>query len=277
MGRGRARTGEQVRRSRDDLVSSLMHRVDFLLAHTAAFDAGTQHFAKAVAVDLRVLLLDSLLSKLRFLDRMPFCDSALAFHEDNVFPHHGLVVVGAGVVIPAFDDGGPDPRLFIPWRDWATQVVMSSAPGVRFTRKRLIQDVANLEGAHEDFDLPADYNALTRGVGLGYQFTARGLESAFKPDGVPVVPLDSEGLLPSPVPSAIRQIAHEVLVSLAQHHPEVFTNPQTRVDLLAHRGAPFGVRAMYMRRTNGAESHEPLDWIFNHAVDPSSLAGSADG
>lgn len=277
MGRGRSRTGVDVRRSGDDLTASLSHRVDFLLAHSVAFDAGSQHFAKAIAADLRVLIIDSLLAKLRLLDSMPFCDSALPYCADNVFPHHGLVVVGNGVVRPAFDDGGPDPRRFIPWREWAAQVVMSSAQGVPFTRKRLVQDVANLEGAHEDFDLPADYNALTRGVGLGYQFTARGLELAFRSDGVPAVPENSEGLLPNPVPSAIRQIAHEVLVSLAQHRPEVFTDRQTRADLLIHHPAPFGIRAMYMRRIAGAESHGPMQWVFNHSVDPSSLFGGAVG
>jgi hypothetical protein len=145
---------------------------------------------------------------------------------------------------------------------------MSSAAGTQFSRQRLVQNVANLEGAHEDFDLPADYNALTRGVGLGYQATTRGIEFDFRPDGVPVEPEQVNGGLPSPVPSAIRQLAHEVLVTLAHSHPSYFAQPQIADSLLQHHPAPLGIRAIHMRRTTGPESNEAISVVYNQPFDP---------
>lgn len=268
LSRGRSKAGDEVRRHQVDLESALSERVDILLSHAMAFDSGSPHFAKAIALDLRILLLDSLLAKLRMLGSMGFYDSAVSFDPENLFPHHGLVLVGNGGILPAFDDGAPAPRSFIRWRHWAEAVVMSSAADAQFSRKRLVQDVANLEGAHEDFDLPADYNALTRGAGLGYQVTARGLEFAFRPDGVPVEPAQGDGGLPSPVPSAIRQLAHEVLVSLAHSNPSCFAQPQIADSLLQHRPAPLGIRSIRMRRTTGPESSESLYVVYNHPLDP---------
>ena len=276
MARARSTSDDDVRRDQPDLFQALSERVDILLAHVAAFDEGSSHFAKAIAVDLDVLLLGSLLAKLRLLDQLPFYDSALPFREDNVFPYHGLVAVGIGVIFPAFDDGAPDPKRFLSWRTWSSATAMTTHEGGVFSRKRLIHDGRNLEGAHEDLNLPEDYHSLTRGVGLGCQVTEKGLVIAFRPDGVSVDLSQEEGLLPNPVPPSLRQLAHEVLVSLATAHPSAFPRPEAAVALQTHHPAPFGIRGVYMKRTAEAESRESINWTFNHPLDPSQFLGKTD-
>lgn len=273
MGRRRS-SGDDVRRHLGDLETSLTQRVDILLTHNAAFDNGSEYFAKEIAADLRVLLLDSLLGKLRVLDKLRFYDSALPFRPENVFPHHGLVAVGYNVIVPAFDDGAPQPRRLVSWPAWSSATVMTSHEGAVFSRKRLVRDVANLEGAHEDFDLPADYNSLTRGVGLGYRATDAGLVLGFRPDGVPVALADDADTLPNPVPAAIRQLGHEVLVSLALAQPSCFPSQETVATLLDHHPAQFGIRSMYMNRATGPESCESISWTFNHPLDPDQFLGA---
>jgi hypothetical protein len=273
----RATAADDVRRRREDLEGSLSDRLDMLLVHAAAFDGGSEHFANAMALDLRVLLLDSLLAKLRLLDQTSFYDSALPFRAENVFPHHGLVVVGDDAIFPVFDAGSPIPRRTLRWRSWSSAIVMSSHEGALFSRKRLIQDVANLEGAHEDFDLPPDYHSLTRGIGLGYCSKFGGVCLPFRPDGVPVGEPDDPSNHPSPVPPAIRQLAHETLVSIALSSPGHFPRQETVETLLTRRDSAQGIRGMYMKRATDEESREPLSWIFNHPVDPALLGtGTTD-
>lgn len=269
-GRGR-KGGPGVQRGQDDLRQALVERVDLLIVHAERYDLGSWHFAKALAVDLRVLLLDSLLAKLRMLDQTPFYDSTVPFRPDNVFPYHGLVALGYDAVFPAFDDGGPEPRRFIPWQTWASAAAMTSHEGTVFTRKRLIQDGANLEGAHEDLGLPDEYHALTRGVGLGYFSTDEGLSVAFRTDGRPVDVSQEQSLLPNPVPAALRQISHEVLVSLAAAHPSIFPPQHDPHQFLVHHPARFGIRDTYTKRTDGPSS-EPILTTFNHPLDPSQFA-----
>lgn len=263
-----------IRRQNLDLCNALTERLDLLLSHAAGFDGGSLHFAKAIAVDLRVLLLDSLLAKLRLLNRLAFYDSTIPYQADNIFPYHGLVTVGINVIFPAFDDGPEPIRRLISYHTWSTATAMTTYEGITFSRHRLIKDFANKEGAHEDFDLPPEYYSLTRGIGLGYHWTNAGLQLSFRPDGTPVdLPEKERGrLLPNPVPPALRQLAHEVLVTIALAHPEVFPRPEIVPTITAHHPAPFGIRGLYMKRVTGTESREPISIIFNHPLDPNLFA-----
>lgn len=72
--------------------------------------------------------------------------------------------------------------------------------GNTFSRRDIVLAVANQDGgAHVDPELDEDYAALSKDNTLGWHFSVGGTETEF-PD--------------NPVPASIRQIAHEVLVTL---------------------------------------------------------------
>jgi hypothetical protein len=267
----RKRSENRIALNQTELRHALRERLDILLNHTAAFDKRAIHFGKEIAADLQILLWESL-RYLGRLNQMEFYDSSRPFRPDNVFPHHGLVAVGRGCVFPAFDDGAPNPRPFKSWRTWSKAIVMSSLDGPTFSRLRLVKDYRNLEGSHEDRELPPEYHSLTRGIRLGYEFTKdEGLGLPFRPDGVPPAVTPSDALLPNPLPAAVRQIAHELLVSLATSDPDAFASPRIVERLLRHHPAPFGIRGMYRKGIPGKPSSEPISVEFNHPLDPAQF------
>lgn len=89
---------------------------------------------------------------------------------------------------------------FVPFLAWWKAVVFKDQRGNRFSRKDIVLTVANQDGgAHVDPELDEDYDALSKKNTLGWTFKSGDAE----------IPWPS-----NPVPASIRQIAHEVLVTL---------------------------------------------------------------
>jgi hypothetical protein len=275
---GRAGAGGQkdvVRRSSVELAEDLRDQVDFLLAACDRYDDGDVHFHRQAAVALRVLLVDSLLDKMKIRSRLEFYDSSLIWRPENAFACHGLVVVGEGVILPVMDPPSrPSERTWVRWAGWSRGVVLADRSGHEYTRFGLVHDVANKQGAHADLDLSSEYDLVTRRDFLGYDLTPSGdITVVFRPDGAEVAPLTPTrgSAFPDPVAPSIRQIAHEVLVSLACSSMTAF-HSEARAHALAGTCCqpPFGIREFY-HEAAAADSRNPIDVTFSRPVDPASL------
>lgn len=93
---------------------------------------------------------------------------------------------------------------WIPFERWWNNPVLRDAPRRSMSRRELVCHVADTDGgAHVDPGLAAEYSDLSRGNSLGW----------FRSEGEALAPL------PSPIPSCIRQITHEVLLTLRAKAP----------------------------------------------------------
>ena len=109
--------------------------------------------------------------------------------------------------------------------------------GQAFSRRAIVLAVANKDGgAHVDPSLDEAYAALTRGNSMNWKTVAPG---------------GAEADLPGPHLATVRQIAHEVLTTLAFVRPQAFADAKC---LDAHRVVDLSVLPQVVRT---AERNEP--------------------
>lgn len=107
-------------------------------------------------------------------------------------------------------------RRFDQW--WNCEVVRD-LKGLTFCRRELILDIANTDGgAHVDPGLEERYLEFSRKNSLGWNFSANGKDWQ---------------AIPSPHLACMRQISHEVLITLQRTAPWAFIAPYTFSDPLA--------------------------------------------
>jgi hypothetical protein len=196
---------KRIELSRDDLEAHLEEQMGFIRASAEAYDEGHDGEAKRLAVNLRVLLHDSrtshsLLGQLGMLGRK-FLSTAMPSVEGNVSSHHGLVMIAMkgreSTYVAMLDD--------VPYKNWLTfeqwweEVIFVDKQGDTMTRRDLVTVAANQDGgAHVDPGLDETYERLAKRNSLGWTYTAAG----------------ETGPIPLAERAAIRQVAHELLVSL---------------------------------------------------------------
>jgi hypothetical protein len=205
---------KRITRTRADLEAQLQERLRFLRTSTGLYDAGDRSEAKRLANTLRILLSDegrcrSLLGQLGMLG-IGFTNTNARLNPANLADHMGLLTIKMsmrdGVVSGSFEPhvlGGP-PILpgampFSVW--WAKDIVLTQKPQVHtFTRRDLVGFLANQDGgSHVDPALDPIYHALSRGESMGWKL---------------VTPAGPQTIL-DPVSPCVRQIAHEVIATLA--------------------------------------------------------------
>lgn len=199
--------------SPEELLEYLREQVAFLEASAASFDDGFEGEAKRLATVIRVLLHDTrrstpLLQQLSLKDTIRYLDTAEPINPRNLLPTPGLVVMrvesgrGANYVAPLRDRPvahGPSAKQFEPW--W-TDAVTKDSDSALFTRRDYVLTLSNKEGgAHVDPKLNAAYAALSRNNSLGFQYFDDSLAEG--------KPLEN-----NPALASVRQIAHEVILSL---------------------------------------------------------------
>jgi len=210
--------GQKIPQTSERLRDHLKEQVSFLCRSASSFDTGYEDEAKRLAHILRVLLHDtsqshSLLEQLGYLKRLMFRDTAIPGFEPN---HHGPVDGLTRLVVnqesakptsPLDDLSSAFGNRLRRFQVWWTQPVIRDNNDTIFTRRSLILNVANKDGgSHVDPELDAEYTALTVDNSMGW-WTREG---------------NSESAMPAPHLPSVRQIAHEVLSSLAHAHPEAF-------------------------------------------------------
>jgi hypothetical protein len=203
--------------SDDRLKASLTEQVDFLRASAERFDAGHQHEAKRLALTIRVLLHDtngtkSLLEQLGLKSELGFLDTRTRRGPPAGFQVSEQLGWPTGMVVLEIAIGGPttfranrasdqDSRpAEVSFDAWCEESLLVSKDGTRWNRRRFILGAANQEGGgHVDPKPSTWWRDLRDGTWMG----------AVKVDGpagqVPLSDLE---------PAVIRQITHELLVSL---------------------------------------------------------------
>ncbi len=207
-------------RSRPELLRNLAQQHQILVRLGKVFDDGVAVASLPLSVAVRVLVHDTsrshaLLVQLNERTRMRFIDSALPMSPTNLMTaHNGLVILkmtaGSGSSwAPRVEVGaspavaGNQPLPFDTW--WRRAVVVRDTRLAAWTRERLVLDIANKEGgAHIDPMRPEDLKALEDDNSMGWTHSDP-LAGADQP------------MLNGPLLPSVRQIAHELQLSLEEH------------------------------------------------------------
>lgn len=208
----------------DDLETALREQIEFLNASCRSFDNGFEGEAKRLATCIRVLVHDTSKSTslLRLLNKKDICfyNTAADYDPKNLLPYFGLCIFGLGKKSGQSITGrympclvAPNPNRHHPrkirFNDWWEQVVIKDSKSNFFTRKKLVLDVSNKDGgAHVDPELGSDYAALSKFNSAGWKVINRDSKEE---------PFKNGPELPS-----IRQIAYEILLTLADKYPRFF-------------------------------------------------------
>jgi hypothetical protein len=224
---------KRIPKSTDDLKRELVDQLAVLRHACESYDQGFEAIAKHMALSLRVLLhlhgrSRALLDQLGLLSGV-FVDTAGPINPQNLLSSMPLLGGRAtfgpnGQVryVPKICLGGGGPpipprqRAFINW--WNDPVIVDAQRNT-FSRKELVINVADTDGgAHVDPALDESYEALSRRNSLGWSFSSGGQDLPLK--GRPEL-------------ACIRQIAHELLLTLSQFAPEFSAHAQPVIPLQA--------------------------------------------
>jgi hypothetical protein len=198
-----------------DLQRKLHAQLELLENLGAVFDGGRPVAALPLAVSVRVLVHNTgsssaLLQQLGKLDTLRFVDTAQRIDPKNLLPTSGLTVIrmtaGAGTdwVAPLDNRAPSRVRPRVRFGAWWTTPVVNDQSGNQWSRRDFVLHLANKEGgAHVDPFAPDEtLRALEEDNALGWTFTD---------------PIVGEGvaMLNGPIPPSVRQIAHELQLTLA--------------------------------------------------------------
>lgn len=218
-------------RPRGDLSEALVNQIELLKHYCHSFDGGFARSAIPMATSLRVLLhqnnngrAKSLLFQLG-LQSMDFMASSSAVNPLNLFPSSvltGSIIRGqVGAVVPKITiaaDGAFGPIRWLPFQRWWTEPVFKDDHGNVLSRRDFVHAVVDTDGgAHVDGDLDAVYMDASRNNSFGFSvspFGQHGFAAGFDRSGP-----KPEGRIDW---CSIRQIGHEMLVTLQTHAPNEF-------------------------------------------------------
>lgn len=206
------------RRARPELIGKVREQQSLLRVLGGSFDCGNPVIGFSLATTIRVLVHDTatshaLLGQLGELASMSFLDTSLPINPKNLLPHGGLVLMrmttGSGTEwLPRKDvpesAPGAEPReaSFTSW--WNTDLMKDSG-GVLWSRRRMVMMIANKEGgAHLDPTQPVDIRAIEVENSMGWTHHD------------PIA--GDQPMLNGPLMPSVRQIAHELELSLSRHY-----------------------------------------------------------
>ncbi|MBB3342218.1 hypothetical protein [Luteimonas sp. RC10] len=209
----------RVARPKGDLERELREQVDLLEHACKSFDSGMEAIGKHIALSLRVLLhhqrqSQALLEQLGLRGGY-FYDSAGPLNPRNLLPECNLVLMrlapSGAEYLPLVAAGEPPfPPKLVPFADWWNEPVLKDGKGRILSRRELVANVADTDGgAHVDPELDEAYMELSRSNSLGWIFQVD--DATNPPKGRPEL-------------ACMRQIAHEVLLTLRRRHPKLFAS-----------------------------------------------------
>lgn len=212
---------EKVAQTKTELQEHLKDQIAFLVASAQSYDKGFLGEAKRLAVNIRILVHDtaastSLLQQLD-LKHIDFYDTSHDYNpREHFLSFHGLTLMeigpSGGQFVPrcALSLGSVgEPFKLLPFEQWWKKVVIVDMRRNQFTRRQLVLTLADREGgAHVDPKLDPAYAALTRKHSMAVYYKYN----------------DEEGEISGIEHASVRQIAHEVIISLKKTCPEIIGN-----------------------------------------------------
>lgn len=213
----------RVKKTKAELLEDLAEQIELLTTYCEAFDAGKHSMVKPMSASLKVLLYGDKGKSLALLHQLGlrqrrFIDTAQPIPNGSTFAQCQL----AGIYVPPDShkvayvpllSDLPHPILRTAFADWwATMPVVRDMQGRTFTRLELVQEVRDTDGgAHLDAELNERYADFKSGRYMGWKVrTPEGLNS-----------------IQHPHLACLRQITHEVVLTLQEIVPEQFRSPYT--------------------------------------------------
>ena len=207
----------RIARPKGELERELREQIELLEHACSSFDSGLEAIGKHIALSLRVLLHHrgssrSLLEQLG-LRSGRFIDTAGPLNPRNLLTECNLVMfelspTGAKYLPLVASGEPPSPPRSIPFAEWWNEPVLKDGKGRFLCRRELVGNVADTDGgAHVDPELEEAYMDLSRNNSLGWVFESNDI---------------TEPLKGRPELACMRQIAHEVLLTLRRRHPKAF-------------------------------------------------------
>lgn len=211
----------RIERQKEDLINQLKEQIFFLMTSAKRFDEGNEIEYKMLTVPIRTIVHDnnhttSLLKQLGKKD-VSFLDTASVFSPSNAITGNCLTLIkmspyGCGYIAPL--DNLPPSRVNkkIPFEQWwLKNIIYKDNQANSFTRSDLVLNVAETDGGvHIDPKLREDYIDLAMKNSLGWKWQASRIQGG------------KEINFGNPIPPSIRQIAHELLVTLRNEFPLLF-------------------------------------------------------
>lgn len=210
-----------IQKTHDDFEKDLKDTIQNLVTLSKAYDDGSEEIAKLIAVAIRVLIHDtnSSTSLLKHLNKKQilFFDTS-NYNPNNLLTEIPMVIMRigrgsskniSGSFHPALDQGPPLPVKKVHFDDWwEHSVVLRDKSGIELNRKSLVLEVSNKEGgAHVDEKVKKHIYKLLRENTTGWGLVENGTLKDFY--NTPAFP-------------TIRQIAHELLMTLKPEFPDYF-------------------------------------------------------
>lgn len=203
---------------RSDLESRLKELIDFLTKSAASFDGGYPGEARRLATVIRIIVNDeggaeSLLSRMGVKDKLFFYDESPDYNPKIGLPMSGLAIVTIGKTTHRYVPRlGGSPALqkqapFDLW--WSKKVYVDESKNIGLSRQSILQGVENSPIGSADHNLSGAFAALTGGKTPDRAVDAGELNET-----------DSDMI--SVMFASVRQITHELLISLKAQLPELF-------------------------------------------------------
>jgi hypothetical protein len=210
----------RIKQSRIELENQLKEQMGFLITSCRLYDEGRHAEAKRMAVTLRILFHEtnksrSLLGQLH-LREIFWVNTAHPYDRENLVSHVALIAIKfepgrVPWLIPKVTANGELEKIeFNKW--WSHPVIVSVTGSEKrfFSRRNLILNVSDTDGgAHVDPELEDFYAELSRKNSVG----------------IMVIKGEEKYPLLHPEIPSLRQIAHEVLLTLQKKAPEYFIEP----------------------------------------------------
>lgn len=206
--------------SKNELIDQFKIQLDTITQLSNLYDKGNFNFAQEIAVKLRIIFHNtnnskSLITQLK-LDHLMFVDTAFTYSSRNLITHFGLIKMRIDrpnnkiyyIPLGIDNEDSPKKKKLVSLDNWwdGKKVIVDENKNA-FTRKRIIQEVANTDGgAHVDSALEEDYYNLSRQNSLGWWINLKTAEKQ--------IPFND------PVPPSIRQIASEVIETFSTVNAE---------------------------------------------------------
>lgn len=207
---------EKIVQSKDDLLRHLHEQFGLLVRSSISYDEGFDGAAKWIALSMRTLLHDSKASmsllKQLGLKNILFCCTCHGEYSEKLHISSYSCLTSVLMRKPAIAkylpilDSSPDNMKWVSFQKWWDKVVIVDNNKNKFSRQRLIRIVSNKDGgAHVDPELEKDYYELSRRNSLGWKYSTGGKW------------FDLSG----PELASIRQMAHEIILTLTKGFPDI--------------------------------------------------------
>ena len=234
--------------SNAELQDHLREQLAFLKASSDLFDKGDEYEAKRLATTIRVLVHDT--KESRSLLELLSAKHAMSFWSVLISPPQPDAKGYMGIGLRLRSDGTSSyvqiifpPQRKLDFDSWWEDEPLLIQGNERLTRKRCVLTLANKDGgAHIDAKLNQQDESLIKTDVMGWKsvkiVSPKMVHGEKHPMGIRGMQMEATvrhigpGMiqerpsdLDSPTRAGARQIAHELLGSIREHFPQLFTTP----------------------------------------------------